>query len=444
MGESAIAVLGSAGGREFELTRVLTEADHEVIGIGGNDAMARELGAKIVAYEGPEAAAKYIYENEIGLTIIGPEQPLVDGVADMIRANGQLVFGPGAEGAKLEASKVYSRDFMERHGIPQPESVIVTGNTQDAMDQVKAMGGAERIVLKADGLAGGKGVILPHNETQARNALDDMLSGKIFGGAGETTVIQEKLHGPEASMFVVLDGSGGFTILPLSQDHKRLLDGDEGPNTGGMGAFSSSTEMPFTDQQTQKAYEIAEQTAKALIKEGIDYKGVLFTGLMFAEERGGDPVVIEYNVRFGDPETQVVLPVAQDQGYELGRLFMQAAEGSISEQVVNGCVGSAALTVCLAGEGYPASKYPEDPRSITGLLGEYPNSTIHHAATKWDNRRHLYVSGGGRILYATGYGSNIDRAAEAAYSTIGPFDSNRVSTPGGHFRADIGHQVRSA
>ena len=443
MSEQVSAAVIGSGGREYELARQLVKEYQTVYVLGGNAGTEMLPGIENIVVSSTEDAARFVDERRVGFTVVGPEQYLVDGLADRIRANGQTVFGPTAEAARLEASKVFATRFMQGTGIPHPQSLVFE-NMDEALGWARSAD-PEDYVIKADGLAAGKGVVLPDTKEEAQAVIGGMMSGKMFGDAGRQIVIQERLHGPEVSVFAVTDGHH-FSLLPASQDHKRLLDGDKGPNTGGMGAYAPVPEAIMSRRQWEQTEAIVARTIQGMEKKGHPYQGVLFMGLMLAEEYDGNPVVIEYNVRFGDPEAQVVLPVAESQirkepyiaADTIAGLLRTAAEGRLVNLPLRPDIGKTALTVCLAGEGYPASKYTDAPRIVYGLDREYDDVIIHQAATQRSTDRQV-VSGGGRILYATGIGETVDEAAKRAYDSLGPF---AVHTVGGHWRRDIGWQVR--
>lgn len=431
----AVAVVGN-GGRESELGRQMALSDDvEIIYFLNGNAGTSELpggeNVPISPADGDNIVA-FIQEHQPELTIIGPEAPLVSGVTDRLRASGMLVFGPSAEAAQLEASKAYSTEFMKENDIPQPYSVVVD-NYGTALTIIGGIS-PDNYVIKADGLAGGKGVVLPKTIQEAKDTLRGMFLEGGYDGAGkDRVVIQERLHGPEVSVFVVSDGER-FTILPFAQDHKRLLAGDKGPNTGGMGAYAPLPEGMVTTVQALKIQDIAERSITGMARRGVPYQGVLYMGLMLAEERGGDPVVIEYNARFGDPETQVVLPVLSAAGVDVYDLLRSSAEGHLNTPSLPTQLGSAALTVCLAARGYPEN--PEKGQPVHGLETPYDGVIIHHAGTTRNGD--VVETAGGRALYVTGIGETVDEAAARAYRAIG-----RVGFDGMQYRDDIGHLVRS-
>jgi phosphoribosylamine---glycine ligase len=345
------------------------------------------------------------------------------------------VFGPNRQAAQLEASKSFAAAFMQRHDIPMPESWEVTN-----MGQARSVlqdRSPDSYVIKADGLAGGKGVVLPATQEEAEAVLQAMFDGTGFEGAGKhMVVIQERLHGPEVSAFALSDGAN-FVMLPFTQDHKRLLDNDQGPNTGGMGAYCPVPNSIVGPSQAEKIRDIARRTIEGMQAEGEPYKGVLYLGVMLAEERGGDPAVIEYNARFGDPETEVLLAALQASGCDVAKLLIETAKGNLANIKLPERTTAAALTVCLAAPGYPNQIKRDMP--INGLEKNYPNVVVQHGATLTDSEGCTVVNGG-RVLYVTGTGATADEAAEHAYAAIGP---HAINFEGMQYRTDIGHQART-
>lgn len=431
----AIVAGQSAGGREDVLARLGAESPE----IGGVHLSATNLGAMGIygvseglAPQDPDELASFAQERN-AVVVVGPEQMLVDGVASRLRANGVDVFGPDEQAAQLEGSKAYATQFMRRHGIPHPKSTIVTG-MQEGLTLLDAHP-ANGLVLKADGLAGGKGVVLPKNRGEYEKTLDGMLDGSLFGKAGETVVIQERLSGPEVSVFIVSDGER-FSVVPYgSQDHKRLADGDEGPNTGGMGAYAPVPDSILPADFWNQVDDIAERAITGSRADGHPYNGVLYAGLMIVD---GKVNVIEFNDRWGDPEAQVVLPMIQKSGVDVyGDLLLPAARGELRPDDIRWReTGHAALTVCLAAEGYPAN--PQKGAQIHGLDKSYRGVTVYHGGTKLNEEGQPVVNGG-RVLYATGQGEDIDEAAARAYAAIG---ENGVHFDGMQYRRDIGWQAR--
>lgn len=429
--ESAL-IIGS-GGREHAIGLSIADSVDQVYFAPGNAGTASiPNGENVDVKDSPVTFAK---EHSVGLTIIGPEAPLVAGLADNFRYNRLDVVGPNANAAQLEASKSFACEFMKRQGIPFPSTHILTSTSQ--IDQFIRDLVPDEWVLKVDGLAGGKGVVLPESDEEMRATLYGMLSGELFDGAGKNcTLIQERLNGPEVSVFVMTDGEN-FVILPSSQDHKRLENGDKGLNTGGMGSYSPVPSSIVSPEQAAKIQEIAAKTVAGMKAEEKPYQGTLYLGLMLADEYDGDPVVIEYNARFGDPEAQVVLPILQQSGVDVYELFKSVADNRLNaESVQSGSlIGRSALTVCLAAEGYPNS--PKKGEVINGLDKTYGGVVIHHGGTK--RNEEAVVTNGGRVIYVTGTGETVDEAAAKAYAAIGP---DGVNFAGMQYRTDIGKQAR--
>ena len=436
---SKVLVIGG-GGREHALTHEMNKSskvDH-ITCAPGNPGTTTLEKAENVPF-GPSDTSDILQlaqSLQDDLTVvIGPEAPLVDGLGDTLREHGISVFGPNANAAQLEGSKGFASDFMTRHGIPQPESIIVR-NMEEALNAISDRN-PETYVIKADGLAGGKGVVLPGTREDAEMTLFSMLSEGSFDRAGENgVVIQERLSGPEVSVFVISDGQN-YSIIPFfAQDHKRLGDGDKGPNTGGMGAYTPVPAAMINDRQLEKIQEIAKLTIEGMSSEGTPYQGVLYVGLMLADQYDGDPVVIEYNARFGDPETQVILTSLTDSGVDVYDMIHGTATGHVPDLGPPQFSGRAALTVCLAAKGYP--EQPEKGVVIHGLDKSYLDVIIHHGGT--EQLGNDIVVSGGRVLYITGRGESVEEAAKAAYAAIG---ENSIHFDGMQYRTDIGHQARN-
>lgn len=421
---SEVLIIGS-GGREDALRQTMQTCDDvSHIEVASNPA---EVLGKFSKHEKP-------------FVVIGPEQPLVDGLADELRADGYTVLGPSKAAAQYEGSKYFATDMMMQAGIPHPPT-FSTNNPFQALDYI-ANRPPESIVLKADGLAGGKGVVLPDSYTEASNTIHAMLNGTALGVAGRVINISDRNSGPEVSAMTIVGDNDEFYLLPLSQDHKRLLDGDTGPNTGGMGAYAPVPSSIVGNEQYKKIYDIVGNSLSGMREQtGVPFeRAVLYVGIMLSEQQNGDPTVIEYNVRFGDPETQVLLPLLQQRGVDTYRLLRSAAEGSLeTPKPRTTMLGTAALTVCLAAPGYPSK--PQVGNYVYGLDNTYKDVTIHRAGIDDSNR----VSGG-RVLYVTGTGANLDRAATTAYSAIDlageGAQSGKIGFDSAQLRLDIGHQAR--
>ena len=369
-----------------------------------------------------DSLGQFCKNNKVELLVVGPEAPLVKGIRDYFEGDPTLkdvlIVGPGKEGARLEGSKDFSKQFMLRNGIPtaKAKSFIVSELNQ-AFDYISTC--KPPIVLKADGLAGGKGVVISLSQAEAKAVIKDMLVNKKFGEASDKVLIEEFLSGIELSVFVLTDGSD-YVILPEAKDYKRIGEGDIGPNTGGMGAVSPvvfATPAFMAKVETQ----VVKPTIDALKKEGIDYKGFIFVGLMNV---GGQPFVIEYNARMGDPETQAVMPRIQS---DLVELLVAAAKGELKGKTVD-IDPNYAVTVAMVSGGYPGDF--EKGKVISGLNGS-ADSLIFHAGTKADNGR--IVTEGGRVIAVTGKGGTLEEARKRAYASV-----SEITWDGLYFRKDIG------
>ncbi len=417
-----VLVIGS-GGREHALAwKAAQSGNVETVFVApGNAGTASEPGLENVdiAVGDFPALASFCEANGVGLTIVGPEAPLVDGIVDYFSERGLRCFGPSAAAAQLEGSKAFTKDFLARHNIPTAAYANFT-ELEPALAYLRAQGAP--IVVKADGLAAGKGVIVAETLDQAEAAVTDMLSGNAFGDAGCRVVIEEFLDGEEASFIVLADGSN---VLPMatSQDHKRIGDGDTGPNTGGMGAYSPAPVV--TDAVFQRIMdEVIHPTVAGMAAEGMPYTGFLYAGLMIAPD--GSPKVIEFNCRFGDPETQ---PIMMRLNSDLCALCDAALDGRLDSTDAQWDTRTA-LGVVMAAGGYPGS-YGKG-FEISGLDGADSGDTkVFHAGTARDNDR--IVTSGGRVLCVTALGEDIAGAQAAAYEGVA-----RVSWDDVVYRRDIG------
>lgn len=404
------------GGREHALAMACQEASNDLFFTDANAGM-EQIGTNL-ALETVDDAPGLASDLRVDLAIIGPEGFLASGVADALRHHSVPTLGFGAEAARLESSKIFANEFMEEYDILKP-ATMVANTPEDGLLFVRGHK-AENYVIKADGLAGGKGVILPKSKRQARDKLIAMMSGESFGAAGERVLFQERLHGQEVSMMALFDGSNA-EVLFLAQDFKRLKDKDKGPNTGGMGSYAPVTPEVADEWQVDQMYGVLEKTLYGLKQRGIADPGVIYIGFMLAEEFGGDPAVMEYNVRFGDPETQAGLTLLQDAGVDVHELLQRAALGDLGiagsgEINTTRQSGRAALTVCLAAPGYPEA--PKKGEPIYGLDYDVPGVTVHHGATR-SEQGHRTLTDGGRVLYVTGVGDSLKEAASIAYGAIG-------------------------
>jgi phosphoribosylamine--glycine ligase len=418
-----VLVLGG-GGREHAIVHSLAESPlvDAIVCAPGNGGTAAERATENVSLdvENPTAVASFAAENAIDLVVIGPEAPLVAGVADGVRAAGIPAFGPGAEGAQLEGSKAFAKGLMERHGIPTGAARSFT-EQQLALDYLATVGAP--IVVKADGLAAGKGVTVAMDEATAAAAIEECFAGR-FGAAGATVVVEEYLEGPECSLLAFVDGT---TVVPMSpaQDHKRAFDDDEGPNTGGMGVYSP---VPMVSaSEYARMVEILEQTATSLAEEGIEFRGVLYGGFVLTAE---GPRVLEYNVRFGDPETQVILPRLQT---DLAEVLLAAATGRLGDIELSWSP-DVAVSVVIASGGYPADYETGKPISGLDSAAGIQGVTVYHAGTKVDNGR--TVTSGGRVLNVTAVAPDFETAMQRAYEAVG-----EISFDGAFSRSDIGRKA---
>ena len=424
-----ILVIGS-GGREHALAWKAAQSPQAdtVFVAPGNAGTAREPGLKNVniGAEDIDALLAFAKDNHIGLTIVGPETPLVMGIVDAFRAADLHCFGPTQGAAQLEGSKAFTKDFLARHQIP----TAAYGNFTDidqAVDYIRRQGAP--IVVKADGLAAGKGVILAQTEDEAITAVKDMLAGNAFGDAGHRVVIEEFLQGEEASFIVMVDGEH---VLPLatSQDHKARDNGDTGPNTGGMGAYSPAP-VVTPEMHERIMQEVIWPTVKGMAAEGLPYTGFLYAGVMIAAD--GTPKVLEYNCRFGDPETQ---PIMMRLRSDLVALCEAALDGKLDE-VTAQWDPRAALGVVLAAGGYPAS-YPKGD-VISGLpesidKNAFPDNKVFHAGSAEKDGQ--VVTNGGRVLCAVGLGDTVSAAQQRAYEL-----SQQIHWDKMYYRTDIGHRA---
>lgn len=419
-----VLVIGG-GGREHALAWKAAQSPQvdTVFVAPGNAGTALEANLQNVEIDADDidGLVAFALQEEIELTIVGPEAPLVAGVVDTFTASGLKCFGPTKAAAQLEGSKAFSKDFLKKHGIPTAAYGVFT-EIEPAVAYVKQQGAP--IVVKADGLAAGKGVILAQTEDEAITAITDMLAGNAFGEAGSRVVVEEFLQGEEASFIVMVDG---VHVLPMatSQDHKARDNGDLGPNTGGMGAYSPAPVV--TDNIYQQAMQdVIFPTVEGMAKDGHPYTGFLYAGLMI--DANGKAKVLEYNCRFGDPETQPIMMRLQS---DLVEHCLAGVDGTLDLQTTQ-WDPRPALGVVLAAGGYPFDYAKGD--TINGLETEIANSKIFHAGTSMNDGE--VVTQGGRVLCATALGNSVSEAQKTAYELVKNIHWNKV-----YYRTDIGYRA---
>ena len=410
-----ILVIGS-GGREHALVWRLAQSGHVVIAAPGNPGIEPLARCVPIAIDQHAKLAELARSEAVDLVVVGPEAPLVAGLADELRALGVPTFGPGAAGAQLEGSKAFSKQFFARHGIPTAPFEVVT-TVVDADAAIERIGGA--CVVKADGLAAGKGVVVAADAAEARAAAREMLGGR-FGAAGASLVIEKKIVGREVSVLALTDGRR-LEILPSAEDHKAIFDGDVGPNTGGMGTISPA--WVSADVMHRISSEVLQPTLRGLAADGIEYRGVLYAGVMV--DGAGTPWLLEYNCRFGDPETQPIM--ARMRG-DLGAVLLGAAKG---EMPLGALAWDARFAVCVvvAAAGYPGAVTNGIP--IGGLDKVSDDVVVFHAGTT--RAGDVIVSAGGRVLGVTALGIGVEQARSKAYAAVDVIDM-----PGKQVRRDIG------
>lgn len=421
-----ILVIGS-GGREHAFAYTISQSKHceQLFIIPGNPGTARH-GTNVPLNPSDFAmVGKFCLDNQIGLVIVGPEEFLVKGMRDHFEADNQLkkirFIGPGQQGAQIEGSKDFSKTLMKKYGIPTASYETFTFETiHQGIDYVKAH--PLPVVLKADGLAAGKGVLICETHEEAVEGMEGMLKGRKFGDAGAKVVVEQFLTGIELSVFILTDGAD-YVILPSAKDYKRIGEGDKGLNTGGMGAVSP---VPFADAAFMKKVEerIIQPTVNGLKSEGIAYKGFIFIGLMNMD---GDPYVIEYNCRMGDPETEVVMPLVRSDVVEL---FNACANGELKDYSLE-VDDRTATTVMLVSQGYPEDY--EKGKVISGT-DAVKDAIVFHAGTRMNEQGEL-VTNGGRVIALTAFGSSVEEAVAKSKAA-----AEEISYTGKYYRRDIGYE----
>ena len=421
-----VLVIG-AGGREYSIGMALRKDKNveELYFAPGNGA-TDELGVNLDISDFNELA-DFCEANDVELTIVGPEAPLVAGIVDLFEERGLKIFGPSAKAAQLEGSKIFMKNFLARHNIPTAK-YIETDSLEEAYKFIETL--EAPIVVKADGLCGGKGVIIAQNHNEAKKTAGEMLSGNAFGEAGTSIVIEEYLDGYELSVFAICDGED-YVLLPAAQDHKRLYNNDQGPNTGGMGAYAP------TPLATDEIYEKLKKrviipTLKGMKEEGMPFKGVLFMGVMVVD---GEPMILEYNVRFGDPECEELMPLLKSSALDL---FYKGATNDLKNLKVE-FHDKFAVGVVMASKDYPYKSSPPAEIIVDEIVHDEifaQNAHISYAGVTRDEEDGKLYATGGRVLVCVGLGDTLEEAQKRAYMLVG-----QVHFAGKHCRTDIAYQA---
>ena len=418
-----ILILGS-GGREYSIGLALkNEKSHNLYFMPGNGATS-DLGKNINITD-YEKLAIFAKENSIDLTIVGPEGPLVDGVVDIFKKYELTIFGPSRQAAQLEGSKAYMKNILKKYNIPTA-AFIETSNKQDAYDFIDGMKNLP-IVVKADGLCGGKGVIIAQSKEEAKKTVDDMLNGEAFGEAGEKVIVEEFLDGYELSVFAICDGEN-YKILPAAQDHKRVGDGDTGPNTGGMGAYAPT---PLVNDDIYKKLEdrVIKPTLKGMQEENAPFEGVLFVGVMVVN---GEPIVLEYNVRFGDPECEILMPLIES---KVSDLFYYGATKQLDKLDIK-IKNKFAVGVVMASKNYPYSASAHSIIELSNIVDEELLENSHISFAGVEKKDDVLLANGGRVAVCVGLGDTVKEARDRAYLL-----SSEITFDGKKFRKDIAYQA---
>ncbi len=419
-----ILILGS-GGREYSIGLAISkeEENHKITFCPGNGA-TENIGSNINIKDYKELAS-WAKNNNIDLTIVGPEQPLVDGVVDIFKEQGLTIFGPSAKAAQLEGSKVYMKNILKKYNIPTA-AFIETASKEEAYNFIDTMTRTP-IVVKADGLCAGKGVIIALSKEEAKDAVSGMLSGESFGDAGTKVVVEEYLDGYELSIFAICDGDN-YVVLPAAQDHKRVGDGDTGPNTGGMGAYAPT---PLVNDDIYKKVEerVIKPTLEGMKKEGAPFEGVLFIGVMVVDD---EPIILEYNVRFGDPECEILMPLLET---PVSELFYKGATKQLDKLDIK-IKNQYGVAVVMASGNYPYGSSEPAEIIVDDIHDEIlkENSHISYAGVTKDGDTLLAT--GGRVLLCVGFGDDIQTARDRAYALCG-----QVHFAGKKCRTDIAYQA---
>jgi phosphoribosylamine--glycine ligase len=422
-----ILLIGS-GGREHAIAWKLRQCQtvKKIFCAPGNAGIGQIASTVSIKANDIKGLLKFVKDEDIQLTVVGPEQPLVEGIVDAFEERGLKIFGPSKSAAQLEGSKVFSKDFMARHHIPTAAYRSFNSKQLDATKEyIKTC--ESPLVVKADGLAAGKGVLICKDQQEAFLAIEEIIQRRAFGDAGNQVVIEEFLEGEEASIFILTDGDR-FSPLVSAQDHKRILDNDLGKNTGGMGAYAPAPIITDTLLK-QVLDEIVRPTLDGMRKEGMPYRGCLYVGLMITKK---GPKVLEYNCRFGDPETQVVVPLIDG---DLAEIFLSIAEHRLDPSQVK-LHKATAVCVVIASHGYPDTY--QTGKKVLGLENIRPEEgvVVFHAGTKKDNNS--IVTSGGRVLGVTaiGFKDELERTIQNAYTAV-----QKITFDGAYYRSDIGKKA---
>ena len=423
-----VLVIGG-GGREHALVRALRRSPllRRVACAPGNAGIAREADCPALDVLDPAAVLAYVRRNSVDLTVIGPEKPLTLGLADRLEQEGHRVFGPSRSAAEIESSKVFAKQFMARHEVPT--AAFETFDTARAAKDYLRHRPDAPLVVKADGLAAGKGVAVVAGNDEALTAVNEIMEKGAYGEAGRRIVLEERLEGRELSVFVLTDGFD-LKLLPTCRDYKRALDGDRGPNTGGMGGYAPAADV---DEALLRQIEdrILRPTLRGLAAEGRPYRGVLYAGVMLTSD---GPRVLEFNARFGDPEAQILLPlITSDLLEEMGSIAEGSLRGGDVEWADASTVG---IVACSA--GYPGPPLLEQRIEGLDAVGRLEDVEVYHSGTRRAAKR-AFVTAGGRVLTVVGRGSTREAAADRAYGAIG-----RLNFEGMQFRTDIGRHTQPA
>ena len=420
-----VLVIG-AGGREYSIGMALRKDENvERLYFAPGNGATDELGTNLDISDFSELA-DFCETNDVELTIVGPEAPLVEGIVDLFEERGLKIFGPSAKAAQLEGSKIFMKNFLARHNVPTAK-YIETDSLEEAYKFINTL--EAPIVVKADGLCGGKGVIIAQNHNEAKKAAGEMLSGNSFGDAGTSIVVEEFLDGYELSVFAICDGED-YVVLPAAQDHKRLHNNDQGPNTGGMGAYAPT---PLVNNEIYKKLDerVIIPTLEGMKAEGMPFKGVLFIGVMVVND---EPIILEYNVRFGDPECEELMPLLKSSALDL---FYKGATNDLKNLEVE-FHDKFAVGVVMASKDYPYKSSAPAEIIVDDIVHDEifaEHAHISYAGVTREDDGKLYATGG-RVLVCVGLGNTIEEAQKRAYMLVG-----QVHFAGKHCRTDIAYQV---